>query len=144
MPLRCVPLNLHWTGEATKLDLKAMYRKGEVITALPMRRHDDWLRKGFVYLTLADADSLEKVAPSLRAAGLDPRDYQQGPQRSPWNAQLYMEGLILQEAEYLQELRELVARYGVEVVEAIKQKDDPAFRVPESLRGEAKKAKVPA
>src|SRR5919106_1444688 len=108
---KCVPFDSVWSIPGTKFDLKGIYRRprrvvgayDEITVAtsaeglplwdltgpFPIRRHSDWVAKGFEYVTLADLESLEKAAPSLRAKGLNVREYIQHPQLGPWNPKLY-------------------------------------------------------
>ena len=134
MALKCVPLNPDWTG-ATSQDLRAIYRRkvvdnyGQPILdadgreqwdttgPLPLRRHNDWDRKGYEYITLADEDSLGKAAPWLRAQGLDPHSFIQDRRaRSPFSAEMWMQDQRAAEETRVTELRGLIAEFGVEAV----------------------------
>ena len=154
--LKCVPLDLAWTGGETKLDLKAIYRRRkqdnwgnpvldadgleqwDTTSGLPLRRHNAWLAKGFEYVPLADFDSLEKVGPQLtRDTGRDWREYIQDLRtRSPFSLALYIKGLDQERADTLKELRELVAEFGVEMVTRLKQKEQPKWQMPAALIAE--------
>ena len=137
---RCVPLDLAWTGD-TKIDIRAIYRRPDghggwdLTGALPLRRHNDWLRKGFVYVTLADGESLKVAAPALQAQGLDWRtfihDVRTG---SPWQPDQYRTQQALEQSAEETELRTLIAEFGVEAVVKIKQQQNPAFVLPAALR----------
>ena len=134
MPLKCIPLRPEWTG-STGPDIRAIYRRKKtdnwgnpVLDAegreqwdttggLPLRRHSDWLNKGYEYITLADEDSLAKVAKWLRADGEDPMAYIQDRRtRSPFNPDIWYADQQSAEANRIIELRELVAEYGVDAV----------------------------
>ena len=149
--LKCIPLDPGWTGSETKLDLKAIYRRRKqnnwgtpILDAegreqwdttgpLPLRKHTAWTRKGFVYVTLADYESLEKVAPYLQAADptLDWRTYIQDLRtRSPFNSELYLKGLSEQLAKELQALKAMVAKFGAEAVTEINRATDPDWQMP--------------
>lgn len=149
--LKCIPLDPAWTGSETKLDLKAIYRRRkqnnwgtpeldadgreqwDTTGPLPLRRHNAWVRKGYVYVTLADYDSLEKAAPYLveRDPSLNWRSYIQDLKtRSPFNPELYLQGLNEQLAGELAELRAMVAKYGVDAVTEIKRTTDPSWQMP--------------
>ena len=89
--MELVPFDPAWVFG--KADLHAIYRRpnGDLTTGLPVRRHLDWSRKGFEWVTLADADSLLAAANSLRAQGLDPRRYVVDPRtNSPWSYEAYV------------------------------------------------------
>src|SRR5687767_14806367 len=124
--LKCVPLDPAWTGSETKLDLRAIYRRkkqdnwGKPILdqdgneqwdttgPLPLRRHNKWLGKGFIYVTLADYESLEQVAPFLEQQGLNWREFIQDRRaRSPFSATLYLQGLKQELASELVRLKAL-------------------------------------
>lgn len=68
-PVEFVPFNPQWADSGNKLDLKAIYRSGDRIVSLPVRRHNDWSRKGFTYVTLASAEDVIAIKPST--GGLD-------------------------------------------------------------------------
>lgn len=138
MPLKCIPLNPEWLG-ANSLDLKAIYRRRKtdnwghpILDAdgneqwdttgpLPLRRHNDWISKGFEYITLADEDSLRQAAPFLQAEGLNPMSFMQDRRtRSPFNAQMWLDDQKSAGAARLSELRDLVAEFGVEAVVRMK------------------------
>jgi hypothetical protein len=160
--LKCVPLDVAWTGSETKLDLKAIYRRRKqdnwgnpILDAngqeqwdttgpLPLRRHNAWERKGFRYITLADYESLQEVAPWLNQAGLNPRDFIQDMRtRSPFSLEKYQAGLAQELADELSDLRELVAEYGLDAVTGIKKKENPAFVMPAKLVEEFSKSPEP-
>lgn len=148
---KCVPLDNAWTIPGTKLDLKAIYRRparvvGEfdevrqavgadgmplydITGPLPLRRHSDWLAKGYEYVTLADMKSLEDVAPSLRQRGLSPAEFLQHPVFGPWNPKLYLASQGKVDQEKFAQLVAHVRKVGVEAYEDITGK-----KVPEVVR----------
>lgn len=133
MALKCVPLVAGMTGD-TKHDLRAIYRKpnGDLSAGLPMRRHQQWLNKGFEYVTLADADSLVTAAPLLQAAGLNPQDYVAGREDgrpTPWNVAAYLVDDKARIARDEAELKAKIDKYGVDTVESIL-----GLKVPDHLR----------
>ena len=86
-----VPFDPAWVFG--KADVHAIYRRpnGDLTTALPVRRHLDWSRKGFEWVTLADAGSLAAVAGALRAQGYDVRRFVADPRtNSPWSYEAYV------------------------------------------------------
>jgi len=138
MPLKCIPLRPEWTG-STAPDLRAIYRRRkqdnygtpildadgreqwDTTGALPLRQHDKWAAKGFEYITLADEQSLGRVAGALRADGLDPQSFIQDRRaRSPFSAEMWHADQRAAEDARLVQLRELVAKHGVEAVEAMR------------------------
>jgi hypothetical protein len=144
---RCVPLDHAWTGD-TKLDIRAIYRRPsatggwDLTTALPLRRHSQWLQKGFEYVTLADGESLQVAARTLQANGLDWREFICDIRtQSPWNVELYLKDRATQDAADLEELRTLIAEFGVDAVVKIKQQQNPNFRLPKALEPETVAAK---
>ncbi len=148
MSYQTVPFSEAWiTSE--KIDAKAIYRRPhrhaitlEILrdengamrwdfSALPVRRHNDWLAKGFEYVTIADAESLGMVAGSLRAQGLDPRSFIADPRtNSPWHPDKYAAILKQDVADEYEKLRAFVEKHGAEAAE-----DFLGRPVPEALRG---------
>src|SRR4051812_1121892 len=140
---KCVPIDNSWHIAGTKHDLKAMYRRprrsigefDEVIQErgpdgrplydlcgpLPLRRHSDWVAKGFEYVTVVAQPQLEGggwpvVAASLREKGLEPRDYLQHPQLGTWNPKLYLATADQADIDQFTALRALVEKLGSDVV----------------------------
>ena len=160
MPLKCVPLNPDWTSPGAKEDLQGIYARpkkdnwGQLIlgadgqpqydaVALPMRRHIDWAKKGYAYVTLADEDSLRKAAPWLRQEGLNPNDYanQDRKTRSPFNAVLWLEGAEQAKTAKADAITAMVEKFGPDAVEAIQKATDPGFVLPAHLRPKESKGK---
>lgn len=153
---KCVPLNPSWTIAGTKLDLKAIYRRprrrvgeyDEIIQErgedglplydltgpLPLRRHSDWAAKGYEYVTLADRDSLTKVAGSLRADGHNPAEFDQHPVLGPWNPKLYLATADKIDRAKVSKLRALVEKLGSEAVLDVRRATDPTFNLPPELQ----------
>lgn len=158
---KCVPFDKNWGLPSTKLDLKAIYRRprrtvGEydevvqergpdgqplydLVGPLPVRRHSDWLAKGFEYVTVVAVPGAEdhawgQVAASLRAKGLDPKDYIQHPQLGTWNPKLYLATADQVDLDKFAELRALVEQLGSATVLQVKRSDDPTFTLPKSLQ----------
>lgn len=153
---KAVPFDENWISH-DKIDVHAIYRRpilddlGEQVyvegipqwdytTGLPVRRHYDWVKKGFQYVTLADPKSLanKHVLQGLRTKGLNPADYIMLRNRtigqSPWNPQLYLSSIDQIERDSFESLRVLVERLGSEAVRDVKRSDDPTFDLPPHLR----------
>lgn len=153
MPLTCVPLLPEMTG-STAEDCHAIYRRRketnfgvpildadgreqwDLTGPLPLRRHEDYVHKGFEYVTLADEVSLQKAGKALARAGYDWRAFaNQDPRtRSPFNQALYLEDARSNQARDLDELRADIAAYGVEAVVALRRRSHPGFVLPAALR----------
>jgi hypothetical protein len=69
--MELIPFNEKWADSGSKLDLFAVYQRGDVIATLAVRRHSDWVRKGWHWVTLATAHDAREVVSDLRAAGVD-------------------------------------------------------------------------
>ena len=150
-----VPFQESWIA-SENVDAKGVYRRphrnaitNDVVTdalgvvaydysILPVRRHNDWLGKGFEWVTIADAESLGMVANSLRAQGLNPRDFIMDPRtNSPWNPAKYAANATQTAQTEHARLKALVEKHGVEATEEILGRP-----LPESLRSLAPKAKA--
>ena len=158
MTVKLVPFDPDWIT-AEKCDLHAYYRRPsrvthpggrqdrgrnadgtpawDLTTPLPVRRHTDWMRKGFEYVTLT-IESLgdEKVLRSLRNRGHDPQGFLLPDHVPPtcWDADLYLDDERKRANLALEELLVLVAEHGQQAVEAIKRQTQPDFVLPDSLR----------
>lgn len=161
--LKLVPFHDSWVTNY-KLDLKAIYRRPQratnefdevvqaegpdglplwdVTTPLRVLDHNKHLAKGFEYVTLASRDDLMKAAKAGTVA--DWRQYDQHQTGGPWNAKMYAKGQQTADLADLELLKADVSKFGVEAVEAIRRRTDPAFRVPEALKPGAKKPKAEA
>lgn len=154
---KAVPFNDAWINHE-KIDIHAIYRRpilddmGEqkivdgvpqwdLTGGLPVRRHLDWRKKGFEYVTLADAKSLSNklVIKGLIDAGYNPKDFIMLQNRmvgaTPWNPALYLACQQQIDRGQMDKLRELVEKLGSEAVTEIKRLDNPAFELPAYLRG---------
>lgn len=153
--LKLVPFHTGWINH-DRLDLKAIYRRprfvedtyGELVREvgpdglplwdltgpLPVKSHNKYLAKGFEYVTLADRDSLVSAA---KAGSIEHwQQYAQDPRTGgPWQVRKYLEGQAEAVDAAAAKLRELVHRYGSEMVEAMRQETTPGYRLPEALRG---------
>lgn len=69
--MELIPFNPKWADSGSKLDLHAIYQRGDVISSFPVRRHNDWIGNGWRYVTLATAMDAREVANELRAMGVD-------------------------------------------------------------------------
>lgn len=154
MAYQCVPFDPEWAQSGCP-DVKAIYRRPrrdkwfrperqadgtpawDLTGPLPLRRHADWAAKGFEYVTLADRGDLMDggVLKSLRARGLDPRTFLNGPGQRVWEADLYLQEAAERAQQDLVDLEALVKEFGSDAVLKIKRQADPAFELPEPLRG---------
>lgn len=91
----------------------------DLTTPLPVQRHQDWLKKGYEYVTLSDRPSLDKTAPYLREMGLNPADYVQHPHFGAWNPKLYAATAAEGDRTALLRMFEMLDKYGVETYEEI-------------------------
>jgi len=154
-PFKPIPF-LEEFASNEKLDLKGIYLRpqrdewyriqknpdGSVIRnvtgPLPLRRHyQDHQRKGFEFLTLADAQSLQQAAGILRTHGLDAAEYVCDPRTgSPWLYEAYAASALDSTAQDVEELRGLIRRYGRAAVLEIKRMSDPTYKLPMDLEDE--------
>lgn len=70
-----VPFNPDWADSGSKLDLKGVYqatRKGDdrICNALPIRRHNDWIRKGLAFVTLSTLEDVKEAQDFIRMKGI--------------------------------------------------------------------------
>lgn len=161
--LKLVPFNPNWVTH-DKLDIKAIYRrpryavndldetvlevddvtglpKYDLTTPLPVRHHNKWTGRGFIYVTLADRESLRAAAAAGSIDG-DPRQYDQHQTGGPWNYKLYLRNEAEESKQRLLELASTVQRFGSAAVEEIRRQSDPAFELPPYMRGLEKGAKI--
>lgn len=158
MSLKLVPFNPTWVTH-DKLDVHAIYRRPRFVQdefgdyqreydpatglptwdltgPLPVRAHNKWSAKGFVYVTLADRVSLYEAGrhntlpPGTRAS-----DYDQHQVGGPWNYRRWLQGADDEAKADLAELTEDVYAFGSAAVEQIRKRNDPAFELPKQLRG---------
>lgn len=138
-----VPLQVVLQASA-KVQLKAIYRRlrrtvgpfdeeileigqdglplWDLTTPLPVERHADWIKKGFEYVTLADRDSLDKVAPFLAVQDppLNAKDFLQHPHFGAWNPKLYSATAAEGDRAAVKELFKLLDQHGQAVVEQVR------------------------
>jgi hypothetical protein len=156
---KAVPFNPEWINH-DKIDIHAIYRRpilddtGEhalddhgvprwdLTGGLPVRRHQDWLKKGFEYVTLANPGALgnKVVVQLLRQAGHEPRDFIMLRNRmvgaTPWNPQLYLASQSRRDRAQSDDLRDLVEKLGSEAVRDVIRatRNDPGFELPAHLQ----------
>lgn len=153
--LRLVPFHDGWITHE-RLNVNAIYRRPRFVqdqygdwqreydehglptwdltTPLPVRGHNKWRSKGFEYITLADRGSLVQVAKVGMLIGGTVSDYDQSQAGGPWNYRKYAESQQDTNTAELEMLRADVAKFGADAVEAIHQRSNPYFRLPEALR----------
>jgi hypothetical protein len=72
--MQLVPFNNDWADSGSKLDLKGIYESttpGDTrICSLPIRRHNDWARKGLRFVTLSTLEDVAQVRDYLRNKGI--------------------------------------------------------------------------
>jgi len=133
MAFKCVPeqVAVAILAGSSKHDGKAIYRRpnGDLTAGLPMRGHQRWVAKGLQYVTIADPESFNIVAPHLE----NPEQYICGRdgdgRKTPWNVALYLKDVASLQESADAELKALVEKYGVEMVESIK-----GVKVPDHLK----------
>ena len=144
--MELVPFFSEWTGSETGLDLHAVYRRpGPGITlahALPVRRHRDYVARGYEYVSLATAKDVNDASRFLRSNGIDPTSFR-GSYRTDlggaFDTALYLKEAALKAQAEMAELKELIERHGPEVVTDIKRQTDPEFTIPPVLAKVKKK-----
>ena len=144
-----VPFNASWLDNGS-LDVMAVYRRPRThhITReplledgrplwdyvnLPIKRHNDWLKKGHQYVTLArvsDLQSVRAVTPE-RLASYKPNG--DADERTFLIGQ-YLKTASVVEDQQTDALRALVEQLGSEAVEQVKRLEDPGFRLPAALQ----------
>jgi hypothetical protein len=159
--LRLVPFNNAWV-QHDKLDLHAIYKRPQYVrndydeevlkrdengqvcydltTPLPVRQHNKWAGKGFVYVTLAtrgDLKSAHEKGTLLNDKGhpVHWKEYDQHQTGGPWHWKMYLDGQQGVDASYLTVLESQVRRFGSEAVEELRREQDPNFVLPAHLRG---------
>jgi hypothetical protein len=110
MFMQLVPFNPMWAESGSKLDLGGIYQRGDVLCALPIRRHNDWTRKGFRYVTLATRGDAALVRGELAAAGVNMEALSQSYERTAVGAFLSQSYAADQPARDAQEQKDLEAR----------------------------------
>lgn len=154
--LKLVPWDDRWVTPVT--DMKAIYlrphrtenERGDLeqtrdvhgepewdTVTLAIKHHQKWASKGYKYLTLADRESLQTAAKRGMLAGMY-RDYDQHVTGGPWDWFLYRDSLKQTSSDKRAELQKDVDEFGWQAVEKIRQRTDPTFRVPDSMKPQAK------
>src|SRR5690349_6978742 len=136
-----VPFHSQWAGSETKLDLKAWYRRPSVHGGfslsgpLPLRRHLDWTRKGFEYVSLSTLEELGLVAAHLRSEGYDVDAMRKSFDRRTglFDIATYLKTEHQSDTAFLAELQAKVDRHGPEIVTELMRMNDPAFVMPEGI-----------
>lgn len=163
--LKLVPFNPAWINN-DKIDVHAIYQRprfkqdeyGEwyreydengmptwdITSPLPVKSHTKWTMKGFRYVTLANRESLIIAARNGTLLGGTVRDYDQHQTGGPWNYRKFRESEQDTNVAELDALRADVARFGAEAVEALRQRTDPDFRLPDALKTPPEKAEKKA
>lgn len=143
---KAVPFNPKWIDH-DKIDVRAIYRRPvrdargravlkdgvpqwDLTGGLPVRRHHDWVKKGFEYVTLASGEDL------VKAGVVGPRDFIMDEfEMSPWNPEMYLAMAHVVERQRTDALAEMVEQFGSDAVLAIRRADNPTFTLPEHLQG---------
>jgi hypothetical protein len=158
--MKTVPFNPAWLDSG--LDLYAVYRRPrtQAITkaplsddqgrplwdysTLPLKRHNDWSKKGYQYVTLARVQDLVTakipLAPDLLAQYKPAGDLEE----RTFLVQAYLKHAAVADVDEFDKLAELVQRLGSDAVEEVMRHGNPAFVLPERLRGLAPGAAVPS
>jgi uncharacterized protein YbjQ (UPF0145 family) len=143
------PFNPDWADQGTKLDLKAIYRRPEaginLTGPLPVRRHNDWSKKGLKFVSLASGEECAQVTGWLRAQGVDTAELRKsygGPPSMPFLTDLYIKEQRANDADALKELQAKVDKFGADAVVEMMRMSDSGFVLPASIAVpvEAKKA----
>lgn len=69
--MQLVPFNPSWADSGSKLDLRGIYQRGELLAPLPIRRHNDHERKGFRYITLASVSDVNETIGYIKSCGIN-------------------------------------------------------------------------
>lgn len=138
--MELVPFNPQWADSGTKLDLKALYRRPSedgkpTIMPLPVRRHNDWARKGFTYVTLATAEDVIAVRGSLRAVGVN-LDALAKCYDSVGNFKMrdFLAEIGEDDAAKLADLQAKVDKFGAEAVTEMMRVNEPGFVMPKGIK----------
>jgi hypothetical protein len=135
--MELIPFNPSWSESGSKLDLKALYRRasqdGQIsIVSLPVRRHNDWSKKGFTYVTLTSAEDVIAIKPST--AGMDWTKVQQS---YDINGHFKMSAYLAEQGERdaarLADLQAQVDKHGFDSVLSVMRSNDPSFVMPDGI-----------
>lgn len=151
--MQLVPFHEQWAGSETKLDLKALYRRPSVhggfslTSPLPLRRHLDWKRKGFDYVTLASIEDVQPVLGMLGQDGIDLQALRKSYDKNGnFDTAAYLKTERQKDDAFQVELQAKVDKFGVEAVTEMMRLQDPAFEMPATIatKPASKKMAVPA
>jgi len=143
--MELAPFSEKWTGSETKLDVSAWYRRKAdkgfaVVGPLPLRRHSDWSRKGFEYITLASAEDVSKVVGELQMRGVNLAELRKSYDHlGHFKMAEYLKGEQQKDDAYLVELQAKVDKFGVDTVTEMMRMSDPDFVMPEKVTVKASK-----
>jgi len=144
-----VPFRSQWAGSETKLDIKAWYRRPSVHGGFsmggpfPLRRHLDWIRKGFEYVTLGSGDDFVLVMNMLRSEGLDVDAMRKSyDHRGVFKMAEYLKEAKAQDVAYLADLQAKVDKFGAETVTEMMRVSDPDFVLPDGITEPVKPARA--
>jgi hypothetical protein len=148
--MKTVPFNPGWL-DAGSLDLMAVYRRPRVhpITKeratddqgrqlwdyvnLSLKRHNDWTKKGFQYVTLARvADLIAAKCPAAEFLSSYKRSGE--PEERTFNIQAYLQHADVADDAEFEGLTALVHQLGSATVEAVRRHSDPGFVLPPTLQ----------
>lgn len=139
--MQLVPFRNQWAESGTKLDVKAWYRRPSVhggfslVGPLPLRRHNDWERKGLEYVSLATLEDFGAVAPMLRADGIDVEAALKSYDRrtGQFDVPQYLKAERVRDDAYVTEIQAKVDKFGYDAVAEMMRVTDPAFVMPASV-----------
>lgn len=151
--IKTVPFNSIWVT-SDKLDIRAVYRrprldqfKQRVVvdgvpqwdypSGLPIRRHNNWLAKGYEYVTLSTMQDLADASKTIENPHQYDASYESFGEfdRRPFRIQAYLAQRTVADDGVRDDLKAMVEAYGSAAVENIKRIENPAFVLPEALRG---------
>jgi hypothetical protein len=139
--MELVPFDEKWAGSETKLDLQAWYRRPSVhggfslVGPFPLRRHLDWTRKGYDYVTLATSEDVSKVLGALRVKGTCdiPSLAKSYDHMGHFKVADYLKDQRGKDDAFLVELQAKVDKFGVDAVTEMMRMNDPGFVMPEGV-----------
>lgn len=113
-----IPFNPDWADSGMKLDLKGVYQAtapgdDRICNALPIRRHNDWIRKGLKFVTLSTLEDVKEAQDYIRMKGISLSELKhsylmQGV--GPFNVQQYLKEQPDREASEADALRARLAQ----------------------------------
>lgn len=139
--MQLVPFDEKWAGSETKLDLKGWYRRPSrhggfsVVGPFPLRRHLDYARKGFEFITLASAEDVAPVRMQLKMRGIDLNALADAyDHNGHFKMEQYLKDERGKDDAFAAELQAKVDRFGADAVSEMMRLQDPAFVMPESVK----------